>query len=49
MTSPVTNYAPINALTEGDIYVADAFGKIANGTLIGDNLANAIYKNGKRV
>jgi len=48
MTSPVTNYAPINALTEGDIYVADSYGKIANGTLIGDNLANAIYKNGKR-
>lgn len=48
MTSPVTNYAPINALTEGDIYVADSYGKIADGTLIGDNLGNAIYKNGKR-
>ena len=48
MTSPVTNYAPINALTDGDVYVADAYGKIANGTLIGDNLGNAIYKNGKR-
>ena len=48
MTSPVTNYAPINALTEGDVYVADSYEKIANGTLIGDNLANAIYKNGKR-
>lgn len=48
LTSPVTNYAPINALTEGDVYVADSYGKIANGTLIGDNLANAIYKNGKR-
>jgi 4-hydroxy-4-methyl-2-oxoglutarate aldolase len=48
MTSPVTNYAPINALSDGDIYVADSYGKIANGTLIGDNLANAIYKNGKR-
>jgi 4-hydroxy-4-methyl-2-oxoglutarate aldolase len=48
LTSPVTNYAPINALTDGDVYVADSYGKIANGTLIGDNLANAIYKNGKR-
>lgn len=48
MTSPVTNYAPINALTEGDVYVADSYGKIVDGTLIGDNLGNAIYKNGKR-
>jgi 4-hydroxy-4-methyl-2-oxoglutarate aldolase len=48
LTSPVTNYAPINALSEGDVYVADSYGKIENGTLIGDNLGNAIYKNGKR-
>lgn len=48
LTSPVTNYAPINALTEGDVYVADSWGKIVNSTLIGDNLGNAIYKNGKR-
>jgi len=48
LTSPVTNYAPINALTEGDVYVADSYGKIEDGTLIGDNLGNAIYKNGKR-
>jgi regulator of RNase E activity RraA len=48
MTSPVTNYAPINALTEGDVYVADSYGKMVEGTLIGDNLGNAIYKNGKR-
>lgn len=48
LTSPVTNYAPINALTEGDVYVADSYGKIVGGTLIGDNLANAIYKNGER-
>jgi len=48
LTSPVTNYAPINALSDGDIYVADAYGKIENGTLIGDNLANAIWRNGKR-
>lgn len=48
LTSPVTNYAPINALSEGDIYVADSYGKIEDGTLVGDNLANAVYKNGKR-
>jgi len=48
LTSPVTNYAPINALTDGDVYVADSYGKMIDGTLIGDNLANAIYKNGKR-
>jgi len=48
LTSPVTNYAPINALTDGDVYVADSYGKMADGTLIGDNLGNAIFKNGKR-
>jgi len=48
LTTPVTNYAPINALTEGDVYVADSYGKMADGTLIGDNLGNAIFKNGKR-
>jgi 4-hydroxy-4-methyl-2-oxoglutarate aldolase len=48
LTSPVTNYAPINALTEGDVYVADSYGKIVDGTLMGDNLGNATFKNGKR-
>ncbi len=48
LTTPVTNYAPINALTDGDVYVADSYVKIEDGTLIGDNLGNAIYKNGKR-
>ena len=46
--TPVTNYAPIIKLQDGDIYVADAYGKMENGTLIGDNLANAIYRAGKR-
>ena len=46
--TPVTNYAPIIKLTDGDVYVADSYGKIENGTLIGDNLANAIYNAGKR-
>jgi regulator of RNase E activity RraA len=45
---PVTNYAPIIKLMDGDIYVADSYGKIADGTLIGDNLGNAIYRASKR-
>ena len=43
-----TNSWPINVLVEGDIYVADGYAKIVDGTLIGDNLANAIYTNSKR-
>jgi len=46
--TPVTNYAPIIKLLDGDVYVADSYGKIVEGTLIGDNLGNAIYKAGKR-
>lgn len=38
-----TNAWPIELLSKGDVYVADAFGKIAQGTLIGDNLGNAIF------
>ncbi|MDJ1466621.1 RraA family protein [Xanthocytophaga flava] len=38
-----TNAWPIDMLTPGDVYVADCFGKIAEGTLIGDNLGNSIY------
>jgi regulator of RNase E activity RraA len=45
--TPVTNYAPIIKLLEGDVYVADSYGKIVDGTLIGDNLGNAIYKAAK--
>ena len=37
------NSWPIDMLQQGDVYVADAFGKIKDGTLIGDNLGNAIY------
>jgi 4-hydroxy-4-methyl-2-oxoglutarate aldolase len=37
------NSWPIDMLTKGDIYVADGFGKIEGGTLIGDNLGNAIF------
>ena len=37
------NSWPIDALQPGDVYVADGMGKIADGTLIGDNLGNAIF------
>jgi 4-hydroxy-4-methyl-2-oxoglutarate aldolase len=36
------NSWPINELQPGDVYVADGFGKIIEGTLIGSNLGNAI-------
>jgi regulator of RNase E activity RraA len=42
------NSWPIDLLSEGDVYVADGFGKVVDGTLIGDNLGNAIYTNSKR-
>lgn len=42
------NSWPIDILKNGDVYVADSYGKIADGTLIGDNLGNAIYTNSKR-
>jgi regulator of RNase E activity RraA len=38
-----TNSWPIDRLVENDVYVADSFGKIVDGTLIGDNLGNSIY------
>jgi regulator of RNase E activity RraA len=38
-----TNSWPIDILTTGDVYVADSYGKIIDGTLIGDNLGNSIY------
>jgi len=38
-----TNAWPIQALQKGDVYVAEAFGKIAQGTLIGDNLGASIF------
>jgi len=44
------NSWPIDMLQQGDVYVADGYGKIVDGTLIGDNLGNAIYaKSGKGV
>lgn len=44
------NIWPIDMLKQGDIYVADGYGKIKDGTLIGSSLGNAIYgKTGKGV
>ena len=34
---------PIDMLVPGDVYVADVFGKIADGPVIGDNLSTSIY------
>jgi 4-hydroxy-4-methyl-2-oxoglutarate aldolase len=42
------NSWPIDVLTNGDVYVADSYGKIVDGTLIGDNLGNAIYAKSHR-
>jgi 4-hydroxy-4-methyl-2-oxoglutarate aldolase len=43
-----TNSWPIDVLKNGDIYVADSYEKIVDGTLIGDNLGNAIYAKSNR-
>ncbi len=34
---------PIDTLVSGDIYVADVFGKVVDGPVIGDNLSTSIY------
>ena len=39
------NTWPIDVLQDGDVYVADGFGKIEQGTLIGDKLGNTIFGN----
>lgn len=41
------NSWPIDALQINDVYVADGYGKIIDGTLIGDNLGNSIYAKSK--
>jgi 4-hydroxy-4-methyl-2-oxoglutarate aldolase len=41
------NSWPIDMLKPGDVYVADSYGKIIDGTLIGDNLGNSIYAKSK--
>ena len=38
-----SNSWPIDMLRPGDVYVADSYGKVIDGTLIGDNLGNSIY------
>jgi regulator of RNase E activity RraA len=38
-----TNSWPIEILTKSDLYVADAFGKISGGPIMGATLANSIY------
>jgi 4-hydroxy-4-methyl-2-oxoglutarate aldolase len=43
-----TNSWPIDILVDGDVYVADSYGKIIDGTIIGDNLGNSIYAKSKR-
>jgi regulator of RNase E activity RraA len=41
------NSWPIDQLKTWDVYVADCFGKVVDGTLIGDNLGNSIYAKSK--
>jgi regulator of RNase E activity RraA len=43
-----TNSWPIDMLQDGDVYVADSYEKMADGTLIGDNLGNSIYAHSHR-
>jgi 4-hydroxy-4-methyl-2-oxoglutarate aldolase len=38
---------PIGELMEGDLYVADSYGKVNEGPLIGDNLGTSIYTKSK--
>ncbi|WP_100615148.1 RraA family protein [Confluentibacter citreus] len=38
-----TNAWPIDILTKGDLYVADAYGKISSGPIMGATLANSIF------
>ncbi|MDB5112211.1 MAG: dimethylmenaquinone methyltransferase [Mucilaginibacter sp.] len=38
-----TNAWPIDVLIKGDVYVADGFGKVAAGTLMGSTLGNSIF------
>lgn len=39
------NTWPIDMLQQGDVYVANGYGKIKDGTLIGDRLGTTIYAN----
>ena len=44
----VNNNLPVTSLSEGDVYVADAYGKITDGTLMGDAVGGTVYRNSKR-
>jgi len=44
----VNNNLPVSSLTEGDIYVADAYGKMADGTLMGASVGGTAFRNSKR-
>jgi len=44
----VNNSLPVSALSEGDIYVADSYGKMADGTLLGASVGGNVYRNSKR-
>jgi 4-hydroxy-4-methyl-2-oxoglutarate aldolase len=46
--NPPTNSWPIDVLKNGDVYVADSYGKVADGPILGDNLGNAIYAKSQR-
>ncbi len=46
--SRVNNNLPVTSLSEGDVYVADAYGKIADGTLMGDAVGGTVFRNSKR-
>jgi 4-hydroxy-4-methyl-2-oxoglutarate aldolase len=36
---------PVAMLQQGDVYVADGFGKVSDGPVVGDNFARAIHTN----
>jgi len=44
----VNNNLPVSSLSEGDVYVADAYGKITDGTLMGDAVGGNVYRNSHR-
>ena len=44
----VNNSLPVSLLTEGDVYVADAYGKIIDGTLMGGSVGASVYRNSRR-
>jgi len=47
-TNPPTNSWPIDILTNGDVYVADSYGKVDDGPILGDILGTSIFTKSKR-